>query len=759
MAKNTKRWKTAVMLLSCVILLLTNGCGTPEHKENMEGLLIAKSAEQEDNVCTSPEDRSIEQENSAHPSQLEESAEPQATVEQSQAIEAAQETALDGKGISKEIQCSLEAPYARAYCQFLLECLAQRSDTDMEYRFRLVLIDGDAVPELLLFRNDCHAAGVNVCTYAQGEVVELGEFGSFGKMQYVEGDGMIFDHFMGQGEALTYFHQLTDGEINVICRMHSWPEYLWKEQELIYAEYYEIDDKSTTEEIYEAKWEELYDSQSYVLIGYEDGIALSEDNLLPALTQQIDSLLWKRDSQPILDLVARQEEALDAYGLLLRELANERKTVPFTLLYLDGDDIPELAVINVYEAEIYTCERGKAVLVGNYGISPEGTTVYREKEGIIFSDYRSSGTVLRIHQVNAAEDTVLQEFMSGWRYADGREDDVPISLYEIDDKEVSEAQYDEALQEWKDNAANKILRENTCTLLQKDMDTKETLREQLQTLILTQYDTLKRNALLKSGMGEDSLLHMDYDDFDGDGRYEAFLFFGEKGDGDFGSVEYSGDYWFAGADCCVCLSDSSIKESYRMIDGQMIFETADHRQKYLYCHSAIVLTANLSRVWTVENGEPVQVHLPQIGEVLYRPESRWDFEVWANGYDHYYEPADDLWTGHTWRPYFYHYERKPGETGAGELKPDVGEHISREELQELCGFDLVGKVEAEGYEVTEIVRWKPSDIVTVNYTIPPDEYGAITYENIVWDCVEQDYWRKEERGVTCWQNAGYGGSI
>lgn len=713
------------MLLSCVTLLLTNGCGRPEHKESMEEPLTSKSAEQEDHVRSSPE------------------------------------SVLDEKTAAEDIQGTLNAPYARAYYQFLLDCLAARTNSEMEYRFRLVYIDEDAIPELLLFKDDCHAAGVHVYTYLQDNVVELGEFGSFGRMQYVEKGGMIFDHFMGQGESNNYFHLLKDGETTVVCHLRDWPEYQWYKEEITDSEYfntetyYEIDDNPVTEDIYQAKCEELYDSQNYVLVGYEDGIPLHEDNLLSVLAQFVNDL-WERDSRSVLDLVARQEEVLDAYGLLLRELANERKTVPFTLLYLDGDDIPELAVINVYEAEIYTCERGKAVLVGNYGISPEGTTVYREKEGIIFSDYRSSGTVLHIHQVNAAEDTVLQEFMSGWRYADGREDDVPISLYEIDDKEVSEAQYDKALQEWKDNAANKILRENTCTLLQKDMDTKETLREQLQTLILTQYDTLKRNALLKSGMREDSLLYMDYDDFDGDGSYEAFMFFGEKGDGAFGSVEYSGDYWFAGADCCVCLSDSSIKESYRMIDGQMIFETADHRQKYLYCHSATVLTANLSRVWTVENGEPVRVHLPQIGEVENGPKHhQWGFVLWADGYDHYYEPEDDLWTGHTWRPYFYHYERNPGETEIGELKPDVGEYISREELRELCGFDLAGEVEAEGYEVTEIVRWKPSDIVTVNYTIPINESGIITYENIVWDCVAQDYWEKED----CWQNAGYGGSI
>ncbi|MDE5748370.1 MAG: hypothetical protein K2I21_12455, partial [Acetatifactor sp.] len=64
-------------------------------------------------------------------------------------------------------------------------------------------------------------------------------------------------------------------------------------------------------------------------------------------------------------------------------------------------------------------------------------------------------------------------------------------------------------------------------------------------------------------------------------------------------------------------------------------------------------------------------------------------------------------------------------------------------------------VEAEGYEVTAIVRWKPSNIVTINYTIPINEYGEITYENIVWDCDTENYWS----GTDSWWNAGYGGSI
>ncbi len=29
--------------------------------------------------------------------------------------------------------------------------------------------------------------------------------------------------------------------------------------------------------------------------------------------------------------------------------------------------------------------------------------------------------------------------------------------------------------------------------------------------------------------------------------------------------------------------------------------------------------------------------------------------------------------------------------------------------------------------------------------------------NIIWDCETKDYWRKEERHVTSWKNAGEGG--
>lgn len=189
-----------------------------------------------------------------------------------------------------------QSPYAQAYYDYLQEYIASCSPAEkVLLRFGLAFIDEDDIPELLIFPDDCHAAGVRIYTYIDDSVVEVGEFGSFGKMQYVEGNGMIFDHYMGQGEAHTYFWRMEGGEAIQVSHMHSWPDNsrYWETGE--YREFYEIDGRSVTEEVYQSKWGELYDSQEYVLIGYEDGIPLNETELLPALAQAIENLFHDYD--------------------------------------------------------------------------------------------------------------------------------------------------------------------------------------------------------------------------------------------------------------------------------------------------------------------------------------------------------------------------------------------------------------------------------------------------------------------------------
>lgn len=187
--------------------------------------------------------------------------------------------------VSADREEALKEPYALAYLEFLEE-YAQ----DSEYvetglaRFSLAYIDDDAVPELLLIENHCHAAGVRVFTFYQDTVVELGEFGSFGRMQYMERGGVIFSHFMGQGEANTDFYRVEEGRAELICNMHLSPPLSCNE----FTEEYEIDGISVDEETYQAKWQALYEEQAYILVIYEEGIPIREKGLKRSLAGAVD---------------------------------------------------------------------------------------------------------------------------------------------------------------------------------------------------------------------------------------------------------------------------------------------------------------------------------------------------------------------------------------------------------------------------------------------------------------------------------------
>ncbi|MDE7405010.1 MAG: hypothetical protein K2M81_07890, partial [Lachnospiraceae bacterium] len=145
----------------------------------------------------------------------------------------------------KEIE--LEAPYALAYYEFLKEYAGDSNYVKTGHaRFNLVFVDDNEIPELLLMEDNYHACGVKVYTYNQDMVIELGEFGSSGCMQYVERRGMIFDHFMGQGESNNNFFRIEEGKATLICNMHSWPDYSSEDS----ADFYEIDGISVEEEVY-----------------------------------------------------------------------------------------------------------------------------------------------------------------------------------------------------------------------------------------------------------------------------------------------------------------------------------------------------------------------------------------------------------------------------------------------------------------------------------------------------------------------------
>ena len=449
--------------------------------------------------------------------------------------------------------------------------------------------------------------------------------------------------------------------------------------------------------------------------------------------------------------IAEQSAVLEAYETVLAEWPTKEpwsKEIPsFALIYLDNDDIPELAVMrgtaHSHGASIFTYEHGEAVFVEEYG--QYGEMDYREREGVIFDEWDQGGIYHTwVYRIDGSRRTLL---LSCSLEADFLDEANPKYVYKVEDVEVSEEQYWEALARYETEEMRRIRYYDKHPLI-TEPDIRGALTKELEALILTQRETVKQRVLAASGMTEDMVLLMDYDDYDHDGKCEAFMFCGEYNEYNELNKIYSGELWFAGAEECTRLR----REQYRMIDGSMVL--GRQKQKYIYLYTDEVFTANYSELWTVEAGKPVEVKLPQCGQIIYREGD--SFEVWADGYDHSYRPKDDLWIGHTYRPYFYHYNWDT------KMLERYGENlISAERLARICGFDLAAEIEAEGYEITEIVYWD-NDIVTVNYTIPRDEndpVSMIDYENIIWDCRTGDYWRKEERGVTSWKNAGFGGSF
>ena len=677
--------------------------------------------------------------------------------------ESALEGGVSGKGVEQkagdaEREGSAEetswtgSSYMTAYQRFL-EAYVEENEYANMARAMLALIDDDTVPELLLIEDNSHASGVKVYKYYQESVVELGEFGSFGSMQYVERGGMIFSGYSGMGEGYAGFFRVEEGEAELLCSIRDYEPFDGSPKT------YEIDGVSATEEAYNKKWEELYDTYKYMLITYEDAFAIQELEIADLLAEAQNALLLQKEFPRLAEMVEEQSKVLEGYKVFLADYipqrtANNSVEIPaFSLIYLDGDDVPELIVIEGYAhacgGYVYTFEEGKIVPIGeNYGggYGQYGAMRYWEKEGIVFGDYDQGGNVYcDVYQIEGSKDTLLQSYSVRCEFTEEGEE--PIHTYTVDGKAVSKGQFREVYDKW-DEIEGKMIQYGDCRTL-TDGDIRSALTEELENLILMQEEVLKQNVLIAAGAQESNILLWDYDDYDGDGDCEAFMIVGNILDARDESVYNNESLWFVGADGRTLALDN---RGLRAIDGKMDFGS----RKYLFFYLDYNLTANISVIWTVRDGKPVEEsELYQSGEVIYRGENeRNEFEIWVDAYDSECDIDDDLelWIGHTWKPYFYHYD-----PDRDQIEKYGGEIISGEAFGKLSGTNLIEEIDAEGYIVGDIIRWD-NDIVTINYERHNDLSGSTYYKNVIWDNNVKDFWQKDVRGVTSWRDAGVGGS-
>lgn len=76
-------------------------------------------------------------------------------------------------------------------------------------RYTLAYVNSDSIPELIYMEGNFRSAGAHVCICdADGKVSDIGEFGEYGNMAYVEKTGKIISFYMNQGVYFTDFYVL-----------------------------------------------------------------------------------------------------------------------------------------------------------------------------------------------------------------------------------------------------------------------------------------------------------------------------------------------------------------------------------------------------------------------------------------------------------------------------------------------------------------------------------------------------------------------
>lgn len=159
-------------------------------------------------------------------------------------------------------------------------------------KFMFAYIDEDMVPELLIIESDGLSDGVIVHRLIGDEVVELGEYGQRGEMEYLKNTGLVRGHFFHMGEGISYTYKIENGGGKELLRSTCF----FLDENDGYTEEaangrYEIKGTEVSEEEYEAAEAELYpEDAEWIWLRYENAVYLEKDGLEETIELEIEKL-------------------------------------------------------------------------------------------------------------------------------------------------------------------------------------------------------------------------------------------------------------------------------------------------------------------------------------------------------------------------------------------------------------------------------------------------------------------------------------
>lgn len=210
-----------------------------------------------------------------------------------------------------------------------------------------------------------------------------------------------------------------------------------------------------------------------------------------------------------------------------------------------------------------------------------------------------------------------------------------------------------------------------------------------------------------------------YDDYDSDGNCEMFALISSE------EKSYDtlyGELWFA-----------NLNQVYKLEDYYDYYRKPQmytFKENSFIAFEVVSVTDSLTLLWGVQNGEPFQPSLTSKGNGFsvndYNEAVLTDscYGFLKTVYDN--EPDNEIWTGHTWNPYFYYWDGKSfREYGAIEITID--------ELLQIEGADeLLNYVRNQGATVNEIY-YRNNNIIQINFQNKEREDNHINtfYRNIM----------------------------
>ena len=267
---------------------------------------------------------------------------------------------VDAREILKDHPECIE-PYRKALIQ-----------TAYEYNFNwnmgyyLLEMNGDDIPELMVYEDNCHAGQVEIFTFCKDEAIHLGDYGENGKVYLDPKAHIVQDNYwMGGSGYYAYYDILSDKSVFRGCvglierhieKLDPQDETDWLDSCIKYYNCeqpldldcnfdYEIDQKKYDELL--SKYSDngdykCYDAEHYYAFGLEE-------NLKEMLGRFIEKAKESPEKETIENAIASYDKFLNNDKLYEHFKKDPDAEYPVVfkayLDFLNGDDIPELFVM------------------------------------------------------------------------------------------------------------------------------------------------------------------------------------------------------------------------------------------------------------------------------------------------------------------------------------------------------------------------------------------------------------------------------